>query len=215
MSSGESVPGPVAQILAALSFGEQLARRRAEENVALAPDSRTRRHQEHVAERERENASLLGARVEEVGSKDLEEAFRPFLEAFFEHTDPGDWLEAQTWHYVGDALVRDFADSLMPALDRVSAEVTRRALAERDEQESFALDEITRLVTEDPSAAERVAVYARRVIGEALTQTRRALNETGALRTLLGSDEVEKRVLLNLLQRHRERLDRLGIDLVD
>lgn len=215
MSSAESIPGPVAQILAALSFGERLALRRAKENVALAPDFRTRRHQEHVAEREQENASLLEARVEEVGSKDLEEAFRPFLEAFFEHTNPADWLEAQTWHYVGDALVRDFADSLMPALDRISAEVTRRALAERDEQESFALDEITRLVGDNPGAAERVATYARRVIGEALTQTRRALNETGALRTLLGSDEVEKRVLLNLLQRHRERLDRLGIDLVD
>lgn len=215
MSSEESIPGPVAQILAALSFGERLAFRRATENVALAPDFRTRRHQEHVAEREQENASLLEARVDEVGSKELEEAFRPFLEAFFEHTNPADWLEAQTWHYVGDALVRDFADSLMPALDRISAEVTRRALAERDEQESFALDEITRLVGDDPGAAERVATYARRVIGEALTQTRRALDETGALRTLLGSDEVEKRVLLNLLQRHRERLDRLGIDLVD
>ena len=215
MSSAESIPTPVAQILAALSLGERLARRRAEQNIRLAPDSRTRRHQEHVAERERDNASLLEARVEEVGSKELEDAFRPFLEAFFEHTEPADWLEAQTWHYVGDALVRDFADSLMPALDRISAEVTRRALAERDEQESFALDEITRLVAEDREAAERVAGFARRVVGEALTQTRRALNQTGALRTLLGSDEVEKRVLLNLLQRHRERLDRLGIDLVD
>ena len=215
MSSAESIPTPVAQILAALSLGERLARRRAEQNIRLAPHSPTRRHQEHVAERERDNASLLEARVEEVGSKELEDAFRPFLEAFFEHTEPADWLEAQTWHYVGDALVRDFADSLMPALDRISAEVTRRALAERDEQESFALDEITRLVAEDREAAERVAGFARRVVGEALTQTRRALNQTGALRTLLGSDEVEKRVLLNLLQRHRERLDRLGIDLVD
>lgn len=215
MSSDETVPGPVAQILAALSLGERLARGRAERNVALAPDFGTRRHQEHVAERERENASLLEARLAEVGSKELEEAFRPFLEAFFEHTDPTDWLEAQTWHYVGDALVRDFADILVPALDRVSAEVTRRALAERDEQESFALDEITRLVGDDPATAERVAAYARRVIGEALTQTRRALNETGALKSLLGSDEAEKQVLLGLLQRHRERLDRLGIELVD
>jgi hypothetical protein len=215
MSSSESVPGPVAQILAALSHGERLARRRAEENVALAPDSRTRKQQEHVAERERENANLLEARLSEIGSKELEEDFRPFLEAFFEHTNPTDWLEAQTWHYVGDALVRDFADTLIPVLDRISAEVIRRALAERDEQESFALDEITRLVDEEPVAAERVAAFARRIIGEALTQTRRALNETGVLRTLLGSDEVEKRVLLNLLQRHRERLDRLGIELVD
>lgn len=181
----------------------------------MAPDFRTRRNQEHVAERERENASLLEARLAEIGSMELERVFRPFLDPFFEHTQPADWLEAQTWHYVGDALVRDFADSLIPVLDRISAEVTRRALAERDEQESFALDEITRLVEEDPPAAERVAAYARRVIGEALTQTRRALNETGALRSLLGSDEVEKRFLLNLLQRHRERLDRLGIELVD
>jgi hypothetical protein len=215
VSSEETVPGPVAQILAALSLGERLARGRAERNVALAPDFRTRRHQEHVAERERENASLLEARLAEVGSKELEEAFRPFLEAFFEHTDPADWLEAQAWHYVGDALVRDFADILVPALDPVSAEVTRKALAERDEQESFALDEITRLVGDDPAAAERVAAYARRVIGEALTQTRRALNETGVLKSLLGSDEAEKQVLLGLLQRHRERLDRLGIELVD
>lgn len=215
MSSEEGVPGPVALILAALSYGERLARRRAEENVTMAPDFRTRRNQEHVAERERENASLLEARLAEIGSMELERVFRPFLDPFFEHTQPADWLEAQTWHYVGDALVRDFADSLIPVLDRISAEVTRRALAERDEQESFALDEITRLVEEDPPAAERVAAYARRVIGEALTQTRRALNETGALRSLLGSDEVEKRFLLNLLQRHRERLDRLGIELVD
>jgi hypothetical protein len=215
VSSEETVPGPVAQILAALSLGERLARTRAERNVALAPDARTRRHQEDVAERERENASLLEARLTEVGSKELEEAFRPFLEAFFDHTDPADWLEAQAWHYVGDALVRDFADILVPALDPVTAEVTRRALAERDEQESFALDEVTRLVGDDPATAERVAAYARKVIGEALTQTRRALNETGALKSLLGSDEMEKRVLLSLLQRHRERLDRLGIELVD
>ncbi len=201
--------------MAAISYGEQLARRRAEENVALAPDSRTRRHQEHVAARERENASLLEARLAEMASTDLEESFSPFLDAFFDHTIPADWLEAQTWHYIGDALVRDFADAVIPALDRVSAEVTRRALAERDEQESFALDEVTRLVGDDPATAERVASYARRVIGEALTQTRRALNETGALKNLLGSEEGEKRVLLNLLQRHRERLDRLGIELVD
>jgi hypothetical protein len=205
----------VAQILAALSYGEQLARRRAEENVAMAPDSRTRRHQEHVARQERENASLLRARLAEVASEDLEDSFSPFLDAFFDHTVPADWLEAQTWHYIGDALVRDFADAVIPALDRVSAEVTRRALAERDEQESFALDEVTRLVGDNPATAERVASYARRVIGEALTQTRRALNETGALKSLLGSEEGEKRVLLNLLQRHRERLDRLGIELVD
>jgi hypothetical protein len=205
----------VAEVLGALSVGERLAHRRAQDAVALAPDDRTRRGQQHVADRERDNAALISARLRELGSEDMEEPFRPFFEAFFERTEPSDWLEAQAFHYVGDALVRDLADALVPMLDPVSAEVFRRALSERDDQESFALDEITRGVSEDPAARDRLAHYSRRVIGEALTQTRRALDGTDALRHLLGGEEGEKRLLLELLGHHRERLDRMGIEPVD
>jgi hypothetical protein len=205
----------VAEVLGAFSLGERLAQRRAEQAVALAPDGRTRKTQQHVAEREAQNASLVEARLGELGSPEMEEAFRPFFEAFFERTEPSDWLEAQAFHYVGDALVRDLADALAPVLDRVSAEVVRRALSDRDEQESFALDEISRQIDGDPRAAERLAAYTRRVIGEALTQTRRALDGTDALRHLLGGEEGEKRLLLDLLGRHRVRLDRMGVEPVD
>jgi hypothetical protein len=205
----------VAEVLGAFSFGERLAHRRSEEAVALAPDDRTRKTQQHVADREAQNASLVEARLRELGSPEMEEAFRPFFEVFFERTEPSDWLEAQAFHYVGDALVRDLADALAPVLDTVSAEVVRRALSDRDEQESFALDEISRQIEGDPGAAERLARYSRRVIGEALTQTRRALDETDALRNLLGGQEGEKRLLLDLLGRHRVRLDRMGVEPVD
>ena len=205
----------VAEILAALSYGERLAQRRADDSVVLAPDEGARKQQQHVARRELENAALIGARVRELGSVEAEERFRPFFDAFFAHTVPSDWLEAQTFHYLGDALVRDFADVLVPLLDPVSAEVVRRALADRDEQDAFALDEITRGTRDDPAAAERIAAYARRIVGEALTQSRRALDETEALRSLLGDDEGEKRLLLDLLQRHRERLERKGIEIVE
>jgi len=205
----------VAEVLAALSYGERLAQRRAQESVALAPDERTRKQQHHVSSRELENAALIEARVRELGATELELVFAPFFDAFFEHTGPSDWLEAQVFHYLGDSLVRDFADVLVPVLDPVSAEVVRRALAERDEQDAFALDEVGRGLEADPGAADRLAAYARRVIGEALTQTRRALNETEAIRRLLGGEEGEKRLLLDLLGRHRERLERMGIELVD
>ncbi|MGH2766474.1 MAG: ferritin-like fold-containing protein, partial [Actinomycetota bacterium] len=99
--------------------------------------------------------------------------------------------------------------------DPVSAEVVRRTLSERDEQDAFALDEITEGIAAAPAAADRIAAYARRVIGEALTQTRRALDETDAVRTLLEGEEGEKRLLLDMLERHRRRLDRLGIEPVD
>jgi hypothetical protein len=93
--------------------------------------------------------------------------------------------------------------------------VVRRTLADRDEQDAFALDEITGGIEADPGAADRIAAYARRVIGEALTQTRRALDETDAVRTLMDGEEGEKRLLLDMLERHRRRLDRLGIEPVE
>ncbi|HEV8571486.1 MAG TPA: ferritin-like fold-containing protein [Actinomycetota bacterium] len=211
MNVGEAI----GDLLAALSYGERAALRRAEENVARAPSGRARKQQRHVAALERDNAALLEARARELGSPEREAAFAPFFDAFFEDTEPRDWLEAQAWHYMGDALVRDFADVLLPALDPVSAEIVRRTLLERDEQETYALDELTRLLEDDPSERDRVAAYARRIVGEALTQTRRAVVATGTLRGLLGGEEGEKRALLDLLERHRERLDRLGIELVD
>ncbi len=205
----------MAEVLAALAVGERLAHERAQNSVSLAPDQRRRDVQQHVATREGENASLMEARVRELGADHHRERFEPFFREFFEHTVPGDWLEAQTFQYVGDALVKDLTDALAPAMDPVSAEVVRRSLAERDEQDAFALDEINTGINDDPAAPDRIGEYARRVIGEALTKTRRALDESDAVRTLLGGEEGEKHLLLDLLDRHRRRLDRLGIELVD
>jgi hypothetical protein len=205
----------VAEVMAALSYGERCGAERAERSVALAPDGRSRTEQQHVASRERQNFELIDARFRELGDESLIELFQPYFDAFFTHTEPSDWVEAQTFHYVGDALVSDFADSLVPLLDRVSAEVVRRALGNREDQETFALDELTRVMERDPSANERIRHYAQLVVGEAFTQTGRALDATQGLRTLLGGDEAGKRFILSLLDRHRQRLDRLGIDPVE
>lgn len=205
----------VAEIVAALSYGERCGALRAEQTVALAPDRRSKSQQEHVAARERQNWQLMEARLRELGDAELTRSFAPFFEAFFAHTEPADWVEAQTFHYVGDALVSDFAEVLAPLLDPVSAEVIRRALGDRDAQETFALDELTRAMELDPRAAEHIRRYAQRIVGEAFTQTGRALEATRGLRQLLGGEEAGKRFILSLLDRHRQRMDRLGIDPVD
>jgi hypothetical protein len=116
---------------------------------------------------------------------------------------------------VGDALVSDFADQLVELVDPVSAEIVRHTLGERDDQEAFALEELTRALEEDPRVAERVAAYARRIVGEGLTQTRRALDQSTLLQELLGRPEGAKRLVLDLLERHRGRLDRLGVEPLD
>lgn len=205
----------VAEVLAALAYGELCGARRAQDTVALAPDRHSRTEQQAVADRERRNWELIEARFRELGDDSLTDLFRPYFNAFFEHTEPKDWVEAQTFHYVGDALVSDFADALVPLFDRVSAEVVRRALGDREAQESFALDELTRALERDPSLAERIRRYAQIIVGEAFTQTGRALEATQGLRALLGGEEAGKRFILSLLDRHRQRLDRLGIEPVE
>ena len=62
----------------------------------------------------------------------------------------------------------------------------------------------------------RVADYARKVAGEALTHTRRALQATRVLATLMGgAEELEKRMVLDVLENHRARLDRLKIESIE
>ncbi len=205
----------VSEVLAALAYGERLGAKRAQDSVDLAPDPRSRNQQQHIADLERQNWELVEARVQEMGGEELIERVRPFFDAFFARTEPKNWVDAQTFHYVGDALVSDFADVLIPLVDRVSGEVIRRALGDREDQETFALDELTRALRDEPARAEEIRNFARLIVGEALTQTARALEATEGLRTLLGGDESGKRFVLSLLDRHRQRLDRLGIEPVE
>src|SRR6266511_3196498 len=146
----------LAEVLAALAYGERRGAARASESVRLAPDGRARSEQQRVADLEQQNCDLIEARLRELGDESLTELFRPYFDQFFEATEPTDWTEAQTFHYVGDALVSDFADVLIPLVDRVTAEVIRRALGDRDHQETFALDELTRILDNNPSASERI-----------------------------------------------------------
>jgi hypothetical protein len=204
-----------AEILAALAYGEQLGAERARRSVELAPDPESRGQQRHIADLEQRNWELVDARVRELNGEAYIDLVKPFFDAFFRQTEPIDWVEAQTFHYVGDALVSDFADELVPLVDRVSGEVIRRALRDREDQETFALDELARVLRQDPRSAERIADYARRIVGEALTQTSRALEATEGLRSLLGGSQAGKRFILTLLDSHRQRLDRLGIEPVE
>jgi tRNA-(MS[2]IO[6]A)-hydroxylase (MiaE)-like len=204
-----------AELLAALAYGERLAARRASASIRFAPDARRAEAQRGIAEREARNCRLIEARLAELGSLELTRRFESFFVAFFAHTEPEDWIEAQAFHYVGDALVSDFADKLVELVDPVSAEIVRHTIGEREDQEGFALEELTRALDEDPRAADRVAAYARRIVGEGLTQTGRALDQSVLLQELLGRPDGAKRLVLDLLESHRGRLDRLGVEPVE
>jgi hypothetical protein len=142
-------------------------------------------------------------------------AFRATLDAFYDAAGTDDWLDAQVFHYVGDTITSDFVEFLSARVDADTADALRASLTGRSEQEAFALEQIeAALAREGAVAQERIGRFARSLVGAALNRLRDALFESDALERLLGAGGV-KELVLELLGRHRERLERLGLDTLE
>jgi len=185
--------------------------------VADAPTPTDAQTQAEFAVEEFDRYRQLRARLGELtdGPDEAMQATRPALDAFYNQARTGGWLEAQVFHFVGDTVTADFADMIAPHLDAETAEAARRALTGRTKQQAFALAEISEaLSAEDSAAQERIARFAGNIVGAALNRLREALEDNDALEIILGEGGV-KGIVLEILGRHRERLERLEIEPVD
>jgi hypothetical protein len=141
--------------------------------------------------------------------------FRAPLDFFYDAAPTQTWLDAQVFQYVGDAISTDFADLIGPHLDEKTAASVRDALSGRGAHEAFALEQILSVLGADPEAEARVAAVTGMIVGNALGRLREALLASDALGVVLGGEEEVKGLVLELLGRHRERLERMGLDRVD
>lgn len=186
--------------------------------AATAPSLVLRERQAEFAVEEHKRYQVLRRRLDAL-TVDPEEAmarFRGAVDAFYDAAPAGSWLDAQAFHFVGDAITTDFAELLAVHLDERTAGAVREALTGRSAQEGFALQQIREAINADGDAArERVRAVVGRVVGDALNRLREALLESNALAVVLGGEAAVKDMVLELLGRHRERLERLGLDRVD
>lgn len=144
------------------------------------------------------------------------ERFRGPLDAYYETASVGAWLDAQVFHFVGEAITTDFAELLAARVDDRSGQAVREALAGRGAHTAFALEQVrTALVSGGGDVQDRVRAVAGSVVGSALTHLREAVLESDALATVLGGEDEVKEMVLEILGRHRERLERLGLDHLD
>ena len=192
-----------AEILAALAYGEQLGAERARHSVELAPDQRSRGLQQHIADLERQNWELVAARVRELDG----EAFIDLVKPFF------DVLQADGARRLGRSadvplrgrcarvgLRRRAGSAARPGLGRGDPP---RAAQVAESQESFALDELER-VLRDRSAqrgSDRGLLAEDRRGGVDTDEP--GARATQGLRTLLGGSGAGKRFILTLLDSHR------------
>lgn len=146
------------------------------------------------------------------------EPFMPALEAFHERTAPADWLEGLVKAYVGDGIATDFYREVSAYLDDSTRDLVLEVLEDTGHS-TFAVERVRAAIEADPRVAGRLALWGRRLVGEALSQAQRVAAERDALAALLvggvahrGADLAEVgRMFARLTENHTKRMASLGL----
>lgn len=210
----------VIDLLGVLAYGELTAFERIAADAAIAPSIDDKAALAGMATAEYRHFLLLRDRLAQMGV-DPAEAMAPFRRAYGDYhaqTTPNDWLEGMVKAYVGDGIGMDFYREIAAYVD----EDTRALVLDVCDdlgQSAIVVDRVRAAIQEDPRAGGRLALWGRRLVGEALSQAQRVAAERDALSTLLvggvdrpGTDLAEiGRMLARLTDNHSRRMAALGL----
>jgi len=206
----------VVDLLGVLAYGELTAFERLAGDARLAPTLSDKGALAGMAAAEFGHYRRLLGHLESMG-EDSEAAMQPFvapLDGFHDSTAPGSWLEGLVKAYVGDGIATDFYREVAAFLDPATRELVLDVLADTGHA-SFAVATVRAAIAAEPALAGRLALWARRLVGEALAQAQRVAVDRDALARLIvggSSDLVEVGRLLNrLTDAHSKRMQALGL----
>ncbi len=146
------------------------------------------------------------------------EAMRPFvgvIDAFHARTAPADWLEGLVKAYVGDGIAADFYRMVAELVNPSAKSLVDEVLSDTGHAE-FAIARVRAAIEADPSVAGRLALWARRLLGEALGQAHRVAAEREPLARLLAGGTAGQlgeisRMFARLTDAHAQRMAALGL----
>ncbi len=210
----------VVDLLGGLAYSELTAFERLTEDATTAPTLEDKVALASMAVVEFGHFERLRDRLSDLGT-DAFTAMEPFhapVDAFHAHTAPSDWFESLIKAYVGDGLAADFYREIAAYLDGDTRDLILATLADTG-QSQFAVDRVRKAIEENPKIAGRLALWGRRLMGEALSQAQRVAAERDALSTLLvggvdrpGMDLAAiARMFARLTETHTARMSALGL----
>jgi ferritin-like protein len=220
-ASMKESPG-VVDLLGVLAYAELSAyARMTEDATTLAPTLADRAALSELAVAEYAHFRLLRDRLAELGA-DPEEAMRPFtaaLDAWHAQTRPADWMQALIKTYVGDGIALDFYREAARLLDPSIVKLVDEVLVD-EARSRFAVEQVRAGIAANPSAGGRLALWARRLVGEALSQGQQVAAARPELARLLVESAMESakgesadisRLFATLTEAHGKRMAALGI----
>lgn len=206
----------VVDLLAALAYGELSAFERLAEDSTLAPTLSDKAALAGMAVAEFGHFRRLGDRLVELGV-DPDAAMAPFvdpLDAFHAATAPSDWLAGLIKAYVGDGIAADFYREVAAYVDERTRELVLDVLADTGHA-AFAVERVRAAVAADPAMSGRLALWARRLVGEAMVQAQRVAVDREALARLIvgGADDLGEvgRMFARITSEHSRRMAALGL----
>ncbi len=208
-------PG-VVDLLAVLAYGEISAFYRLAEEAQQSPTL-----QGKVALAKMAAAEMRHFRTAEdaltARGVDVYVAMAPFgaaLDAYHASTNPSTWLESMVKAYVGDGIAADFYREIAAALPADIAETVREILADTGHSE-FVVEEVRTAVAGSRQDRDRLVLWGRRLLGEAITQAQYVLAQREELMDLVivASGDLNNIVALfdRMQDSHAERMATLGL----
>ncbi len=209
-------PG-IDQLFALLAYGEVAAFYRLTEEARMAPTLAGRINMARMAAAEMGHYELLRTALEARGVDVIPAMSRyaSTLEDYHRLTTPSTWLEALVKTFVGDALAADFYLEIADVLPTEIADVVRGVLSETGHSQ-FVIAEVRDAVASNDVHRSRLALWSRRLLGEAITQAQYVLADHDELVDLVvaGTDNGLGHMteFFDRLQRtHAERMEQLGL----
>ena len=203
-------------LLGVLAYGELIAFERLASDARLAPSVADKEALATMAAVEFGHFQKLRDHLADAGA-DPGEAMAPFvrpLDDFHDSTEPNDWLEGLIKAYVGDGLATDFYREVAVTLQDLQTQALVMEVLADTGQAAFAVARVNEAIASEPAVAGRLALWGRRIMGEALIQAQRVAVERDALTELLvGQGDLTGivRLLNKLTDNHTARMAAIGL----
>ena len=207
----------VVDLLGLLAYASLTAFFRLSDDAALAVSLDDKSALAGMAVAEFGHFRLLRRRIEGIGG-DPSAVMRPFVAAvdeFHARTAPADWLEGLVKAYVGDGIAADFYRAVAEILEPGGRALVLEVLADSGHS-AFAVARVRQAIEADPRVGGRLALWARRLVGEALSQAQRVAAEREPLARLLAGQDASQlgeisRMFAHLADLHAQRMHALGL----
>lgn len=211
----------VVDLMGVIAYGELSAFERLVDDAKLSPTLADKLALGSMAAAQFAHVQPLLDRITELGVEPVK-AVEPFVAAFDEFhrmTAPSDWLEGLVKAYVGDGLAADFYREIAAFVDPDTRRLVIDSLHDAGHAD-FVVDRVRRAIEADHRVGGRLALWGRRLMGEALSQAQRVAAERDSLAALLagGVDRpgldlaAMARMFARLTEQHAARMAELGLE---